>query len=254
MKKFMSSSLKEKQMIIFRLLSVCIGVYMIYLISFRLGVGMIPIWLSLFVISFLLSFQKIYIFVFENKWLKGFFVIGVICFVLVEIIIFYSGVKTDIHEESDYIIVLGASVKGETPSLTLRRRIKKAKEYLELHTDTIAILSGGQGPGELITEAEAMRRYLVHEGISGSRLILEDKSTSTKENIEFSYKIINTRANDGEEKVIVISSRFHLLRSQIIAKKQGFSVKAIGSSTLIYLVPNYYLREFFGIFYEIIRK
>lgn len=245
-------------MILFRVLAVFIGIYAFYLYSFRFGVGMIPIWLVLFVISVFLSFQKTFDFVFGNSLLKGLFIIGVSFLIIAEIIIFYSGVKTDVQEESDYIIILGASVKGERPSLTLRRRIQKAEEYLDLHEDTIAILSGGQGPGEDITEAEAMRRYLVEHGISEDRLILEERSTSTMENIKFSYELIDgdisdKQLRDTDVDVIVISSRFHLLRSQIIAKKQGHEVKGIGSTTLIYLVPNYYLRELFGIFYELIR-
>jgi len=240
-------------MILFRLLAIVIGGYVFYLYSFRFGVGMIPIWLFLFIVSLSLSFNKIYIFVFGNKIFKFVFIFGVIFLILVEFFICYAGIKTDINENSDYIIVLGASVKGETPSLTLGRRIKKAKEYLEIHPDSLAILSGGQGPSENITEAEAMRRYLVDGGIDESRLFLEEKSTSTMENIKFSYIIIDNQSQNVEQKVIVISSRFHLLRSQIIAKKQGFSVKGIGSTTLIYLLPNYYLREFFGIFYELVK-
>lgn len=252
--KLMKSQLKVKPMILFRVLAVFIGIYAFYLYSFRFGVGMIPIWLILFVISLFLSFQKTYDFVFGNNVLKLVFILGVTFLMIVEVVIFYSGVKTDIQEESDYIIVLGASVKGERPSLTLRRRIQKAEEYLDLHEDTKAILSGGQGPGEDITEAEAMRRYLVEHGIDENRLILEEQSTSTMENIKFSYQLIkNDYGNVTDVDVIVISSRFHLLRSQIIANKQGHEVKAIGSTTLIYLVPNYYLREFFGIFYELFR-
>lgn len=240
-------------MIFFRTLALIIGLYCLYLYRYKFGVGMIPIWLFLFVVSFSLSFSKIYEFVFGHRILKFMLLFSLVFLVLVEIMIFYSGVKTSLEEDSDYIIVLGASVRGETPSLTLKRRIEKAAQYLKLHDETIAILSGGQGPGELITEAEAMHRYLVEAGIDESRLIKEDKSTSTMENIKFSYEIINGNSHKIEAKVIVISSRFHLLRSQVIASKQGYKVKGIGSSTLIYLVPNYYLREFFGIFYELLR-
>lgn len=240
-------------MILFRVLAIVIAIYVFYLYYFRFGVGMIPIWLSLFVISLSLSFNSVYSFLMGHRLLKVAFIFGIIFLIVVELFIYYAGVKTNLKEESDYIIVLGASVKGETPSLTLRRRIIKAQEYLELHADTKAILSGGQGPGENITEAEAMRRYLVNGGIGEERLLLENKSTSTMENIKFSYEIIHSIAEEADPKVIVITSRFHILRSQIIARKQGVRVKGIGSTTLIYLVPNYYLREFFGIFYEILR-
>jgi uncharacterized SAM-binding protein YcdF (DUF218 family) len=185
---------------------------------------------------------------FQSALFKNFFLFGLVLFLLIEVTIVYAGIRTDLKEDSDYIIVLGASVRGETMSLTLHRRAKKAYEYLALHGDAKAVLSGGMGPGEDISEAEAMRRYLVKKGIDENRLILEDKSTNTKENIGFSYKFIEKEAD-----VIVISSRFHILRSQMIAKKQGKTMKGIGSGTLIYLAPNYYLREFFGLFYEIFR-
>jgi len=253
MKRSKRLQLKVKRMILFRILALVIAVYAITLYRFNWGVGMLPIWLGVFIVSVSLSFDPIYSFIMSHKLLRFGLIFGIGFLIIVELIIFYSGVKTSIDEDSDYIIILGASVKGETPSLTLRRRIEKAQEYLELHPDVEAILSGGQGPGETITEAEAMRRFLVNAGISEDRLHLEDKSTSTMENIKYSYNIIDKISVADQPKVIVISSRFHLLRSQIIARKQGYRVKAIGSTTLVFLVPNYYFREFFGIFYEIVR-
>lgn len=240
-------------MILFRVLAILILLYAFLLYRFNWGVGMLPIWAGLFCLSLGLSFDKIYNFIMDTRLLRFGLIFGIVILILVEGFIFYSGVKTSLEEDSDYIIILGASVKGETPSLTLRRRIEKASEYLSLHPETKAILSGGQGPGENITEAEAMRRFLVNDGISEDRLLLEDRSTSTMENIKYSYELIEEYENEEDASVIIISSRFHLLRAQLIAKKQGYSVKAIGSSTLAFLVPNYYLREFFGIFYELIR-
>ena len=96
-------------------------------------------------------------------------------------------VRGSFADESDApvsaVIVLGAGVNGETPSLTLRTRIDAAAAYLEEHPDVPVVLSGGQGPGEAITEAECMRRALVRRGVDESRLYPEERSTSTQENL-----------------------------------------------------------------------
>ena len=79
----------------------------------------------------------------------------------------------------DYLIVLGAHVDGERLTKALYERVRKALEYLETHPETKAVLSGGKGKGEAISEAEAMRRYLIRKGISPERLLLEEKSVNT---------------------------------------------------------------------------
>ena len=95
-----------------------------------------------------------------------------------------------IKENLDYIIVLGAHVNGVRLSKALLERTRRALEYLEKNPKTRAVLSGGQGEGETIGEAEAMCRYLEDHGISRERLILEDRSTNTKENLDFSLALI----------------------------------------------------------------
>jgi uncharacterized SAM-binding protein YcdF (DUF218 family) len=213
---------------------------------------MLPVWIFLFVLSTLLSFSPIYQFIFGIIWLKRLILFSLLVFITLVSLIFYTGYKTPLSAPSDYIIVLGASVKGETMSLTLLRRTQKAFDYLSLHENTVAILSGGQGPGEDISEAEAMRRYLVSKGIHENRLILEDASTSTQENIQFSYKLIEDALTD-DTKVTIITSHFHILRSRLVALKQGKHAQGIGSKTVLYLAPNYYVREFFGVFVELFR-
>jgi len=238
--------------IFYRILAPCTFLYSCYLYRFRFSVGMLPIWISLFIFSALLSFTPIYHFVFGISWLKNLILLGIVVFILLESLIFYVGHKTPLTFKSDYIIVLGASVKGENMSLTLLRRAQKAFDYLSLHENTIAILSGGQGPGEHISEAEAMKRYLVKKGIPENRLILEDASTSTKENIQFSYELIHDMITQ-DTTVTIITSHFHIFRSRLIAFSQGKKANGIGAKTVIYLAPNYYLREFFGIFLELFR-
>ena len=97
-----------------------------------------------------------------------------------------------IQENLDYIIVLGAHVNGTRLSKALLERARRALEYLEKNPGTKAVLSGGQGEGESISEAQAMSIYLQEHGISSDRLIMEDRSTNTKENLDFSLEKIGT--------------------------------------------------------------
>ncbi|MCD7957040.1 MAG: YdcF family protein [Lachnospiraceae bacterium] len=105
------------------------------------------------------------------------------------------------QQDLDYVIVLGAQVRGTNPSRALLKRLERAAEYAEENPDTILILSGGQGPDEGISEAECMYRYLTGAGVSEDRLIREDASTSTQENLLFSAEIIHSLAGDmdGED-------------------------------------------------------
>ena len=137
----------------------------------------------------------------------------------------YANQKTT--EPYDYLIVLGARVKGETPSLSLKYRIDAAAEYLLDHPACIAILSGGQGKGEDISEAEAIRRGLEEHGISSARLILEDTSTNTKENIAFSKDLIPNHLKSGA----VVTNDYHLYRTIKIAEKQNLSLTGIPAKT-----------------------
>ena len=106
--------------------------------------------------------------------------------------------------------MLGAGVNGETPSLTLRTRIDAAAAYLEEHPDVPVVLSGGQGPGEAITEAECMRRALVRRGADESRLYPEERSTSTQENLRYSRAILEELGVDPARRVAIVTSDFHL--------------------------------------------
>lgn len=122
-----------------------------------------------------------------------------------------------IKENLDYIIVLGAHVNGVRLSKALLERTRRALEYLEKNPKTRAVLSGGQGEGETISEAEAMCRYLEDHGISRERLILEDRSTNTKENLDFSLALIG----DLNAPIGVVTNHFHVFRGVAIGRKCG---------------------------------
>lgn len=150
----------------------------------------------------------------------------------------------------DAVIVLGAGVNGEQPSLTLQTRIHAAAEYMEQHPDIPVVLSGGQGNGEHITEAECMRRELWTDSEEQNcRYLLEERSTSTAENFAFSAQVLRENGVDPETAVVaVVTNDFHIARAQLIAQKQGYHM-VIGVPAELpwrWLNANYYVREAFA--------
>ena len=143
-----------------------------------------------------------------------------------------------------YIIVLGAGVNGTEPSRSLTERIHAAYDYLSANPESVAILTGGQGKGEYITEASCMYRELTELGISPNRLYLEEKSTSTLENLQFSAALIEETLGFTPSKVGIVSSEYHIFRAKLFAKSLGMESEGIpAKTTRLTLRINYYLRE-----------
>lgn len=165
-------------------------------------------------------------------------------FLITEALI-WNGGRAETVRQSDYVLILGARVRGETVTLSLRDRLEKGIAYLEKFPGTPVILSGGQGPGEDITEAEAMKRYLVGRGVPPTQLILEEKSTSTEENLKFTRALLEAQGVDVRAKSFtLITNDFHMFRSVLLAKDEGFSVFELPASTPPYTLPKAYTREF----------
>ena len=144
----------------------------------------------------------------------------------------------------DHIIVLGAGVRGTVPSLSLQERINAAFDYLTANPDAVAVLSGGQGPGEDITEAFCMYRELTERGIDGSRLLLEEASTSTMENLNNSLQILEAQTGSPPARIGIVSSEYHLFRATLFAKKLNLDAFGIPAKTSWFALRlNYYLRE-----------
>ncbi|MBS4195931.1 YdcF family protein [Bacillus sp. FJAT-49870] len=139
----------------------------------------------------------------------------------------YAGKLPAANGENEYAIILGAKVNGEIPSLSLRYRLEAALDYAKKHPEVKFILSGGQGPDEDITEAEAMKRYLMENGIEEDRLILETASTSTYENIQFSRKLLPASVNS----VTIVTSDYHLARAREIARQLDLESDAVAAKT-----------------------
>ncbi|MBO5468506.1 MAG: YdcF family protein [Lachnospiraceae bacterium] len=175
-------------------------------------------------------------------------VCGCLVFVVIEGLIIAESVKQP-QNEADYLIVLGAKVNGTTPSLILQYRINKAAEYMKKHPGMKAIVSGGQGADEGISEAEAMKNGLLSSGIAAERILVEDQSTSTKENLDYSQKLLTEAGGSVKEsKVIVVTTDFHVLRAVGIARKAGYEqVEGLAAKSVWYLIPTNYVREFMAV-------
>ena len=145
--------------------------------------------------------------------------------------------------DAPYVIVLGAAVYGETPSLSVRHRCDRALKHLTRNPDAVAVVSGGQGPGEDISEAECMRRYLRDKGVTEGRILVEDRSTSTRENLAFSKAVIETAGGDPSH-VAVVSSSYHLYRAGHMAASLGMAAEGLPSTDgyPVYMT-GMYLRE-----------
>ncbi len=157
--------------------------------------------------------------------------------------------RTDADPERDYLIVLGAAVYGDQPSLTLVRRLEGAMDYLERYPDSVAIVSGGMGPGETVTEGQAMYDWLCAHGVDPSRVLIEDAATSTEENLENSFAIIRARGDEPQGNVAIVSSAYHLYRAKLFANKLG-APDAAGVAApwgYFFVMLNYFIREAFGV-------
>jgi len=182
-------------------------------------------------------------------------VLGFSAVVLLGVTILLNGTaaKTAVSPDkpdADYVIVFGAGVHGETPSLILYNRTKTAYTYLKDHPTTKAVLSGGMGDGESITEAEAMRRLLTDWGVEADRLILEERSTDTGENAKYTAELIE----DKNASVLAVSNAFHLRRCMEELVNAGFC----NISTLSAPLPSrgtavsMYIRETVATIYHLI--
>ncbi len=180
---------------------------------------------------------------------KGMFAFLIVCVVVIVLVgsRIVAGMYAQPEAGLDYVIVLGAQVRGERPSRALRRRLDRAAEYARANPETLLILSGGQGPDEGISEAECMRRCLTEQGIAEERLLLEDRSTSTRENLSFSAKLLDKEADS----VGIVTNSFHIYRAMMLARRQGYAhTSGIPASADPGMQPHNVLREVCGVLAE----
>lgn len=190
-----------------------------------------------------------------KKKIFKFFVISILIF-----IVSFVGVQGLIINEKnqsygkkvDYVIVLGARLYGDIPSPTLKFRLNSALDYLEDYSDPKVIVTGGQGSGESITEALAMKTYLENKGVNSHQIILEDKSTSTFENLNNSIDKINELTSNKDIKILIVSSDYHLFRAKMIARQFDLTVYTKGAKVPPSVLFKAYIREYFAVIKSLI--
>lgn len=183
-----------------------------------------------------------------RRGICGVLLVGILAFVVAEGCIF-AHYRDQGRPDLDYIIVLGAQMKPAGPSAVLKFRLDAAYDYLIANEDTLCVVSGGQGPNEPCTEAQGMYDYLVGRGISPERILMEDKSTDTSENIAFSVEVIGGTDKD----VGIVTNNFHVFRGMMLARHAGFeNACGISARSNIYFQPNNLVREFFGIMKDLV--
>lgn len=173
-------------------------------------------------------------------------------FIFVESLLIYQANNIDKNtKDSDYIIVLGTKVNGSTPSRSLRYRLDATIDYYHQHSNATIIVSGGQGINEDNSEASVMKTYLVDKGIPEDKIIMEDKSTSTYENLTNS-KVILDALSSKPYNVTIITNGFHTYRSLYIASAVGLDAYSYSAREDSYSTVHYYIREFFALIKEVI--
>lgn len=139
---------------------------------------------------------------------------------LVSFIAIY-GFFDNVNYNEDAVIVLGAGIRGDKVTLPLKMRLDKAIEYHYKNPDALIVVTGGQGLQETVTEAYAMEKYLVQNGVNNNKILKEEKATSTFENMKYSKEILDNYFSK-DYSVVVITNNFHIFRGAAVAKKTGF--------------------------------
>lgn len=176
---------------------------------------------------------------------------ALICFSIILAVILSVSMIKQINDpppdDNTTLVVLGCKVKDGRPSLMLGRRLDAAYEYLSEHESVNVVVSGGKGDDELISEAECMKQYLTSKGIAEERIFMEDKSTTTQENLLFSKSIIENSKLPST--ITLVTDGFHQKRAEMLAEKIGIHPYNISGYTSWYIIPTYWVREWIGIVY-----
>lgn len=185
---------------------------------------------------------------------RGAMILLIIGGILGSLILIWAGITTAFmisgavpkkHDENATVIVLGCKVKGEEPGLHLSRRIEAASRYLKEHPDANCVASGGKGSGERISEAQAIFNKLTADGIDPSRIVLEEQSVNTEQNLRFSLAKI--RKHGWSEELVLITDGFHQYRAAFQAKKLGLIVSPVSARHVWHTFPANYGRELIAI-------
>lgn len=173
------------------------------------------------------------------------FALGVLyCFILSCFMVYHACKKP--KQTPQAMIVLGCKVRGTVPSLMLSRRIHAAYDILQANPEMPVLVSGGKGSDEEISEAQCMYNELTRMGIAGERIIIEDHSTTTSENLRFSKEILAEHGITGP--LYLATDSYHEMRAQVLAETEKLpKCYPAAAHTSWYLLPTYWVREWFGL-------
>jgi len=179
-------------------------------------------------------------------------IIGVVCFIILQSLII-SGARTD-DVDVDVVIVLGAGLINDRPSLILIYRLNATIDYIQTRDDIPIIVTGGLGEGRTVTEAEAMARFLIERGVDENRIWREEASTSTHENINFARDIMADNGIDVDNvRVAIVSNEFHLYRARLVAERAGLHAYGVAAETPgWHRKAIYFFRETFSLANELV--
>ncbi|MDF9824172.1 vancomycin permeability regulator SanA [Breznakia sp. PF5-3] len=166
----------------------------------------------------------------------------IVSFLLIETLVIINGVKKD-DVKPDYIVVLGAAIKGDQPSKALRYRLEEAYDCYIQYPNVKIICSGGKASDKKYSEAEVMKKYLVKLGVSKKQILLEDNSFSTYENLRNSYALVDNK----DASFLIVTNNFHAFRAKYIANKIGMKAYCSPSQKLYKGFTANYIREYFSV-------
>lgn len=210
--------------------------------NFSLGM-LLTVLLGAVVLAYGIFFDKVNRARGPLKWLRNLCFVGLGCFVVLAGFLACYGNIDSKAEKADALIVLGAAVHGERPSLHLARRLDRAAEYHFENPEALIVVTGGQGFQENITEALAMKRYLLARGVAEDKIIMEEQAASTRENFRFSKEILDTILGEGYS-MAYVTNDFHVYRAGLVARSEGFEeVYHLHAYTEWYTWTQNYLRE-----------
>ena len=183
-----------------------------------------------------------------KRWMNGIWMIsGALVLILISFMVNAANTHNSVsQDQGSTVIVLGAKINEDQPSLILKRRLQAALDYANENPECTVIVTGGQGRGEDYAESTIMKNWLVENGLETNRILEENQARNTGENLKYSLKLL--RQNNLSENVVIVTDSFHQLRASILAKQLGIEqISAVNSKTPVSLIPMYTVREWFGL-------
>lgn len=230
------------------------GVYLLSLKRIHIGT-ILPVLIGVIFLIIAVCYPKIQLYLQQSELIQRLWYItwGVFSLWSLSVILFFVYLSSLSHSQSPLnsqavaMIILGSQVQNKQPSPALKNRLDTALKYQQQFPHIKIVVTGGIGSGEQYSEAEVMGEYLQQHGISASRIILEDQSTSTELNLQNSVALLKQHQIDIHQPILLVTSDFHTIRAKKIAEKIGYrQIQTISASTPLLTRYNSWLREYFA--------